>query len=305
MEAPDFSCWVSDVPDDWHSFSDYEKRIRQLVHEYNEEASCQGEPLLGIPRGGSLYFVVLFSELRTDAVKNQELRRCLEEIRLWSALRMDSGHPDDSDDSFKKGNDAFDEGMAFWNNREYEKAVDCYETAVLYSHPLACFMLGNIFENGCGGMDKDVKRSVNYYQKGTEDELPLCELKMGRLLLYGHVMPDDKEKGFSLIRRAALHGNSAAARELAACYREGAGCKASLSKAKYWESAHETIDGNNDNDGWIRRCEEAGLLEGQLTARQVHFLAMDGYRYWWDERLKSWMPEPSLRKNRPGTMRTA
>jgi len=31
-------CWMSDDPDDWNSFSDYERKIKRMVLEYNEDA---------------------------------------------------------------------------------------------------------------------------------------------------------------------------------------------------------------------------------------------------------------------------
>ena len=46
-ESGDFIAWLSNDPDDWNSFSDYERKIKRMVLEYNEVAFCFGEHLLG------------------------------------------------------------------------------------------------------------------------------------------------------------------------------------------------------------------------------------------------------------------
>lgn len=38
----------------------------------------------------------------------------------------------------------------------------------------------------------------------------------------------------------------------------------------------------------LRKCYEAGLLEEQMTAEQVHFLTMNEFEYWWDSSQKRW-----------------
>jgi hypothetical protein len=38
----------------------------------------------------------------------------------------------------------------------------------------------------------------------------------------------------------------------------------------------------------LSKCYEAGLLEDQMTAEQVHFLTMNEFEYWWDSSQKRW-----------------
>ena len=233
-EEDDFICWLSEDPDDWYSFSDYERIIRQLVHEYNEEACCLGEPLLGILRDNPIDTIVILSELKSDTTDNTELQKRLNEIKWWATLRMNSCHPDNLDEN-SVGNVAYQEGMLHWNAQEYEKAIPCFEKAALYDNELGYFMLGHIFENGFG-LKKDLERAIKYYRQGVENEVAFCELKLGKVYRYGLITPYDDEQGFSLIRRAALHGNAAAAEELSDCYRKGFGCETNPAKADYWKN---------------------------------------------------------------------
>lgn len=68
----DFVCWLSDDPDDWNSFSDYEQRIRNLVQEYNEMAVEANEPLLPILDDDPLCTIVRLSELNVGKQTKQK-----------------------------------------------------------------------------------------------------------------------------------------------------------------------------------------------------------------------------------------
>jgi hypothetical protein len=283
----DFICWVSEDPDDWNSFSDYERKLRPLVHEYNEEACCLCEPLLGIICNDPLNTIVSLSELHTDKMDNPGLRKRLEEIRLWAKLRMESCHPDNLDGDCY-GNAAYQKGMSYWKAQEYEEAISCFMEAALDDNEKAYFMLGHVFENGFVGMKKDLERIVGYYQQGVENEVPFCEWRLGRLYLHGLIGPSDRKQAFYLIHKAALHGSGAAAKELPDLYRKGVGCEASPAKADYWKHVGKVLSGNEDNNLWMSRCVETGLLELYLTAGQIHFMAMNDSEYWWDECLNQW-----------------
>ena len=160
----DFVCWLSDDPDDWNSFSDYEQRIRSLVQEYNEMAVEANEPLLPILDDDPLYTIVQLSELNISKQTNHELKKRLQTIKSVARQRMLSNHSDE---------DILDE--------------DCH------------------------------KNDVGCKQNGLESNENIAE--MNRIL---------------------------------------------------------------------RKCYEAGLLEDQMTAEQVHFLTMNEFEYWWDNAQKRW-----------------
>lgn len=161
----DFACWLSDDPDDWNSFSDYERMIRSLVQEYNEMAVEANEPLLPILDDDPLYTIVQLSELNISKQTNHELKKRLQTIKSVARQRMLSNHSDE---------DILDE--------------DCHKNDV-----------------GC------------------------------------------KENG--------LESN---------------------------ENVAES------NLSILKKCFEAGLLEEQMTAEQIHFLTMNEFEYWWDSTRKRW-----------------
>ena len=86
----DFVCWLSDDPDDWNCFSDYEQRIRSLVQEYNKMTVKANEPLLPILDDAPLHTIVRLSELNVSKLTHQELRMktALTRIAVKTALAV-------------------------------------------------------------------------------------------------------------------------------------------------------------------------------------------------------------------------
>lgn len=157
----DFACWLSDDPDDWNSFSDYERRICSLVQEYNEMAVEANEPLLPVLDDDPLYTIVRLSELNIGKQTDQKLRERLQTIKSAARQRMQSNHPDED------------------------------------------------------SLDEDCRRN----DKGREqDEQKIAEA----------------------------------------------------------------------NRSVLKKCFEAGLLEEQMTAEQIHFLTMNEFEFWWDSAQKRW-----------------
>ena len=110
-KAENFTGWISEDPDDWNSFSDYERKVQTLVNEYNLMALDTDMPLLRYSVDNPLGSIVGFSELNTDVIQYPALRQKLQEIRLWSRLRMQSSHPDDPDRSQQLRSDMADIGL--------------------------------------------------------------------------------------------------------------------------------------------------------------------------------------------------
>lgn len=147
----DFACWLSDDPDDWNSFSDYERRIRRLVQEYNEMAVESNEPLLPVLDDDPLYAIVRLSELNVSKQTNHELRKQLQTIRSVARQRMQSNHPDeDSLDEDCRRNDKGreqDEQKIAEANRSILK--NCFEAGLLEEQMTAeqiYFLTMNEFE---------------------------------------------------------------------------------------------------------------------------------------------------------------
>ena len=131
----DFVCWLSDDPDDWNSFSDYEQRIRNLVQEYNEMAVEANEPLLPILDDDPLCTIVRLSELNVGKQTKHELRELLQTIRSVARQRMQSNHPDEDDlveDYHKDGIDSEQDGQeAKENAAEVNRTILRYDAGLL------------------------------------------------------------------------------------------------------------------------------------------------------------------------------
>ena len=87
-KAENFTGWISEDTDDWNSFSDYERKVQTLVNEDNLMALDTDMPLLRYSVDNPLGSIVGFSELNTDVIQDPALRQKLQEIKLWSRLRM-------------------------------------------------------------------------------------------------------------------------------------------------------------------------------------------------------------------------
>ena len=86
----DLITWLSDNPDDWNTFSDYERQIRRLVLELNEELFCSGEHLLGYNGTNALEYIKLLGNINPNYTSDQNLQEKLHKIRRWANYRLTS-----------------------------------------------------------------------------------------------------------------------------------------------------------------------------------------------------------------------
>ena len=151
----DFVCWLSDDPDDWNCFSDYEQRIRSLVQEYNKMTVKANEPLLPILDDAPLHTIVRLSELNVSKLTHLELREQLLTIKGVARQRMQSNHPDEDspdEDCRKDGIGCEqDELKSIENVAEMNRTIlrKCYEAGLLEEHMTAeqiHFLTMNEFE---------------------------------------------------------------------------------------------------------------------------------------------------------------
>ena len=94
----DLVAWCSDDPDDFYSWSDYERLIQTLVTEYNEAAGALGENLLDYDETNPLESVNQLYSLDVEDVHDESLKSKLKEIQEWAFCRIHSNHPDEEDE---------------------------------------------------------------------------------------------------------------------------------------------------------------------------------------------------------------
>jgi TPR repeat protein len=99
-------------------------------------------------------------------------------------------------------------------------------------------MLGISCEYGIG-VEKDMKKAVDYYQRGVDNEDSECMLKLARLY-FDDQAENDTRKGIEMLKQAAELGNPKAMNELGVHYQRGDCVEVdSVQAAKLFEKAAE------------------------------------------------------------------
>ncbi|MCI6178773.1 MAG: sel1 repeat family protein, partial [Campylobacter sp.] len=62
---------------------------------------------------------------------------------------------------------AYEQGRAFYNNKEYDKAVELYKKACDGGDMRGCRSLGTMYANG-NGVEKDFSKAVELYKKACD-----------------------------------------------------------------------------------------------------------------------------------------
>lgn len=124
----------------------------------------------------------------------------------------------------------------------YAKSVELAEKADMVNEPGACWVLALAYELG-RGVQKDMKRALGYYRKGSFLGNLDCQANLGVLFIEGKKVPEDKKKGFELCLKAAEQGHGNAMKAVGNCYQFGYGVQDDMKKAIYWyEKALEVVD---------------------------------------------------------------
>lgn len=290
-EKGELVCWLSDDPDDWNSFSDYERKIRTEVLEYNEEAFCLGGHLLGYNGFEKLEFIKLLAKLNVNYTHHSKLTEKLNSIRTLAVLRLNSCHPDEYADprlspDWRNGENNYKKGEELWDNGKRHKAIEFYERSALYGYAMAYELLGAIFEQGLGGFTPDIKKAMKYYEEGADDGIGECAFSLGIIYRDGkNELEVNLDEAYKWIRKAALLETCNAGNALGQLFEYGWGCEKNLRKALYWYDVSLTgIESGN-------RIREILNQQGNKLP-----LRLDGFDYvnehfiqkasWWAEYYK-------------------
>ena len=170
-----FGGWISDDPDDWNTFSDYERQISTLVMEYNEEAFAVGEHLLGFDWYKAEDMIRLLGRINVNYTQVPGLQERLKCIRRWANWRLCSSRPDVVDEKeIQFAEESFKKADELWENGKLQEAIGLYEKAGLYGHPWAYERLGYYYEHGTDGLLPDVRKAMAYYEEGADDDSGDC-----------------------------------------------------------------------------------------------------------------------------------
>jgi tetratricopeptide (TPR) repeat protein len=287
----ELACWLSDDPDDWNSWSDYERKIRTKVLDYNEEAFCLGEHLLGYDGYEAIKMIKLLSKININYPHHQILKDKLSDIRTLAIMRLNSNHPDEYNDprfspDWRIGENNYKKADKLWENGKRHKAIEYYERAALYGYAMAYEFLGTIYEQGLGGFTPDIDKAIKYYKEGADDDIGDCAFLLGICYRDGQKGLDvNYAEAYKWIRKAALLETCNAGNALGQCFENGWGCKTNLRKALYWYDVSLTgIDnGNRLRSILIQQGDQLPLKLDGFSYENVHYIQKAS---WWEDYYK-------------------
>jgi len=145
-------------------------------------------------------------------------------------------------------------------------------------HPGAQFNLGAMHDQGQGGLKKDSKAALEWYQKAAGQGFTDGEFMVGRFHQKGWGIPRDAGKAAEWYERAARKGHAAALNNLGTMRYKGDGIERNLVEAYKWYAlaakqsgegtrknsrgqAHEEIRGEKDPRAWAAAVKQVVSAE--------------------------------------------
>ncbi|KAI9248101.1 hypothetical protein BY458DRAFT_58444 [Sporodiniella umbellata] len=161
------------------------------------------------------------------------------------------------------------DGIAFHERGQLEKATQLFQTAAEQENPLGMFLYGVSLRHGWGCKKsehlafqyiqkaaehavqdlKDIQTTVN--KSASKGELVMAIYEMGVSFKHGWGCKKNKEYAFNFFKTAADLGDADAQNDTAHCYNDGTGVKKDLyMAAKYYRKADKQGQGIMGNS-WI------------------------------------------------------
>lgn len=112
---------------------------------------------------------------------------------------------------------------------DHDKAISCYQQALLKHSPFAVYRLGCIYN-----MDSDKEKSLSYYEKAVSQKYPDALADYGIFYREGDMFPKDYQKSLEYLLMAADRGSEKAMYELYTMYMCGYGVEQNYKLAKTW-----------------------------------------------------------------------
>ncbi len=119
------------------------------------------------------------------------------------------------------------------------KAVEWYEKSAQQGNGCAIAALGNMYESGAGGLQKDSNKALKYYQDAFEKLMSasddvFCQNSLGTIYFYGYVVVKNEEKAFTWYEKAAKQGYAVAQFNVGISHEYGQGTVKDIQKAFFW-----------------------------------------------------------------------
>lgn len=196
---------------------------------------------------------------------------------------------------------AFEKGLAAYENGEYIKALCLFEQVAEQGDAASQFKCAVMYFTGRGTVADRVK-ALYWYEKAAEQGNENARKKLTELMLQSEVVPNAFERGMDaymreeysealcLLEQAAREGNAKAQELCGEMYFYGHGTVADRTKALYWlEQAAEQGDvdgqlncglmyseGQTEEDKakalhWLEKAAQQGHATAQFVCGEMHF----------------------------------
>ena len=136
---------------------------------------------------------------------------------------------------------AFEQGKAFYNNKEYDKAAELFKKVCDGGEMRACFNLGAMYEYG-NGVEKNEQKAAELYKKACDGgEMFGCGT-LGAMYADGDGVEKNEQKAAELYKKACDGGKMLGCGGLGAMYEYGNGVEKNEQKAaELYKKACEII----------------------------------------------------------------
>ena len=117
---------------------------------------------------------------------------------------------------------AYEQGIAFYNNKEYDKAAELFKKACDDENMRGCFNLGVMYEYG-NGVEKNEQKAVQLFKKACDGGHMRGCGNLGAMYADGNRIEKDFSKAAELYKKACDGGNMHGCRNLVVMYTNGNG----------------------------------------------------------------------------------
>lgn len=171
----------------------------------------------------------------------------------------------------EKGNNEAQAGLAclYVTMEEYSKSMSWARKASQNNNPLACYMLGRLYNEGLG-VESDMKEALKWFEKAADNGDADAQNLLGNAYANGDFVEQDKQKAFDYYQKAAAQGHSDGMWNLACAYSNGEGVPENMELAEEWlrkaadvgqKNAIDLIKERNDSASEEPQAREEGAPE--------------------------------------------
>jgi len=127
----------------------------------------------------------------------------------------------------------FKQGEAYYDRKEYEKAIPLLKKAADRGYACAQFRLGRCMECG-NGVIQNHEEAAKWYRKAAEQGHVIAQYNLGVLYDDGLGVPQNQEEAVKWYRKAAEQDDADAQNNLGVCYKRGEGVPQNYEEAVKW-----------------------------------------------------------------------